>query len=200
MSLFWDSGVRDLVPDTAAAPCFVARAVNYAFIVPKGYSLSIMKKTCNLTSKAIISLVLVAGVGCGGSGGGSGNSEAAPELGALQIGHTLDGGATEEGDASLHSVITGLDASGKVIYGPVTLPYDDEHTVEDVPTEVVHTQIEHRLGTGQLIALAQMPVEVQANQLTQVRAAATGAPKQATVELVNDTGTCGRRRSDGCAL
>lgn len=149
-----------------------------------------MKKTCDIATKAFIPLIFVAVAGCGSSNGG-GSGVADSELGVLQIGHTLEGGAPGEGVASVYSSISGLDASGKVIYGPIKLPYDDEHTIEDVPTDVVHAQIEHRLGTGQLVAIAETPVEVQANQLTQVFAAAAGAPNHVKVELINDTDNAG---------
>tara|TARA_R110001599_G_scaffold353826_1_gene599245 strand:- start:16401 stop:18848 length:2448 start_codon:yes stop_codon:yes gene_type:complete len=149
-----------------------------------------MKNTRDFATKITLLLVLVVGAGCG-SGSGSGGGSPDPELGALQIAHTLEGGSPQEGDPSLHSFISGLDSSGNVIYGPLQLPYTDEHTVEDVPKAVVRARIEHRLATGQLVAIAEAPVAVQGNQTTQVLAEAAGAPNSVMVELVNDTDNAG---------
>lgn len=143
-------------------------------------------KARDVAAKAILLLVLVIATGCS-NGGNSFDSG----TGDLQIAHTLDGLTLQEDDPTLYSFISGLDGAGNVIYGPLKLPYAEQHTVEDVPAAVVLIQIEYRWATGQLFALAETPVAVQANQLTQVLAAAAGAPNHVVVELVNDTDNAG---------
>jgi Fibronectin type III domain len=151
-----------------------------------------MRNTRDFAIKAILVLLLAVVAGCsGGNGNGNenGNGGGSPDsnLGSLQIAHTLEGMAPQDGDPSLYSFISGLEASGNVIYGPLKLPYAEEHTIADVPTAVVSVKIEYRLATGRLVAIAQMPVQVQGNQLTQVLAVAAGPPNNVIVELVNDT-------------
>ena len=130
-------------------------------------------------------LLLVAmGSGCGGNS--SNNPD--PAVGTLEISHSLDPVvAPEEGSPSLKITVSGLDNSDSVIFGPLELRYADEHTIANVPTAVERLQIVYRHGTGQQVALAELPVEVRANQPTRVLAEAAGAPNQVIVELVNDS-------------
>jgi len=141
------------------------------------------------TLHAIVLLLLLA-QGCSNGGNSSDTAPVNannPEVGTLQIAHTLDGVAPQESGSSLFSVIRGLDASDNVIYGPLKLSYSAEHTIADVPIAVVRVLIEYRLGTGQLIARANTEVDVQASQTTRVLAVAAGPPNHVTVELINDT-------------
>ena len=133
----------------------------------------------------VLLLLLVIGAGC--SDGDSSSSQA----GSLQIAHTLDNIEPQEGDHTLFSFISGIDSAGDIVYGPLRLPYADEHTLENVPLNVVRIRIEYRLGTGRQIALADTAVDVRQNATTQVLAAASGPPNNVQVELVNDTENAG---------
>lgn len=109
----------------------------------------------------------------------------------MQISHSLQGSAVQHSDQSLNSVISGLDTSDTLIFGPFSLTYGDEHLLNGVPTAVVRIQIEYRLTTGRQIALADGPVVVRSNQTTQFLASGESAPNNVTVSLVNDTDNTG---------
>lgn len=149
-----------------------------------------VKDAYGFALKTFVLILLVAGYGCS-NGGSSSQMESLQQVGSLQISHSLEGSAAEFTDQSLYSVISGLDASESVIYGPLRLPYADEHTLKDVPTAVERIRIEYRLTTGRQIAVANEPAEVRVNQVTQVRTRASGAPNSVTVQLVNDTDNSG---------
>ena len=144
-----------------------------------------MKKNVGGYATGVTFLLLLAmASGCGGNS----SDNSAPAVGTLQVSHSLDPlVASEEGSPSLKVTVSGLDNSGSVIFGPLDMHYADEHTIADVPTAVERLQITYRRGTGQQVALAELPVEVVAGQPTRVLAAAAGAPNQVIVELVNDS-------------
>lgn len=108
-------------------------------------------------------------------------------MGAVRVSHQFVDAVAEIDTTGLYTIISGLDASGAVIFGPVKLTYADEHLLASMPTAVTGLRVEHRRNTGQLLALAQGAVEIRPNQTNRAIAVATGAPNNVIVQLINDT-------------
>ena len=153
----------------------------------QGDSLNTIGNVRAFVTQTFLLIVLILSAGCSSNDGSSQIQASSSQVGSLQVTHTLEGIEYQEGNPSLYSFISGLDSENNVVYGPLELPYAQEHTLENVPISVVQIRIEYRLGTGQQLALAEIAVDVLQDQTTQVFAAAAGAPNNVHVELVNDT-------------
>lgn len=143
---------------------------------------SIARNIARLALCLLLPLILAA---CSNSGVNS------TDVGAVRVSHQFVDAVAEIDTTGLYTIITGLDASGSDIFGPVKLTYADEHLLASIPTTVTGLRVEHRRNTGQLLALAQSAVEIRANQTNRTIAVATGAPNNVIVQLINDTDNAG---------
>jgi hypothetical protein len=81
---------------------------------------------------------------------------------------------------------TGLDSAKQVQYGPVEFPQAPSHLLTGVPVAVQLIRIEYRSEKGQVLARAEVTVQVVAGAMTSVTVGSS--TPQLTVEIVNDSG------------
>jgi hypothetical protein len=84
------------------------------------------------------------------------------------------------------TVFTGLDGGNNVHYGPVEFPQAPSHVLTGVPVAVVLLRIEYRNEKGQVLATAEVAVQILAGAMTSVIVGSS--TPQLTVEIVNDSG------------
>lgn len=144
------------------------------------HSLSRFRHPLLRTAAALMMGVLVS---CGG-----GREAAAPV--PIRITHDLTALPAQRLNEIHHSTFTGLDASGKVVYGPVRRVHTSTHELTDVPAPVETLQIAHSHATGYHLGTSTITLGSRQGGAA-LRAKADPLPNRIDVELVNDTDNAG---------
>ncbi|MBM3462217.1 MAG: hypothetical protein FJX76_08965 [Armatimonadetes bacterium] len=142
-------------------------------------------------TSTLFASILLAGLllGCGSNTlvQSSGGTTTTTPTGTILVNHSLLPGAARRafvGNKATQFVYYGLDPSGTVIYGPVTLPRAQSHVLSGVPITVVRLNTEYRATDGKLLGSSSMPVQVTANSLVEV----TTTPSNVTTLQVQNSG------------